>query len=121
LQTLNVGAIARELLAVRELESLEYHVSRHGEYLGVSSPEEYMSYLVRHLQRTDLVHFVLARRKSDLMWYAAAVDTGVTAQYNVDRKKLWSFFRAPDLQRFIDLSGVVRIEQCFGEWKVLDE
>jgi hypothetical protein len=27
---------------------------------------------------------------------------GFTAQYNVDRKKMWSFFRAPDLQKFIE-------------------
>jgi hypothetical protein len=55
------------------------------------------------------------------MWYAAVVDTGITAQYNVDRKRIWSFFRAPDLQKFTELSGAVWMEQREGRWVIVDE
>ncbi|MGQ9625490.1 MAG: hypothetical protein ACUVV0_01115 [Anaerolineae bacterium] len=116
--------IVEEIRACRTLPRMRYHFEKHGFFLGVSTPEEYLALLHQHLSREDLRFFThLRRREKDKMWYLVAIDTGTIAQYNESRQSLWSFYRSGNVKKLLLISRGwwIEVRQKPEGWQILED
>jgi hypothetical protein len=118
LEQVDLDSTITRIKASRDLGASTYHFKKHGDLLGVSSQEEYLSRLEQHLQREDLEFFVYKRKDGQVMWYAVNLDSQEVVQYNASRGRLWSYYFDEDFGAFVREGGLLRIARKAGLWEV---
>lgn len=110
LQLLEPEVLRRQVDYIRthaRLRRNSEHFRKHGtefEALGVNSIRTYLQKLSEHSLRDDLLVFTFITTKAtdDRMWIFVAIDTGIVAQYNETKQRMWTFFAHSDIYRYLD-------------------
>lgn len=126
LQALNPDAIRAQIDRIRKshhLSKAAQHFEKHREEfagLGVSDVHGYLAWMILHLRKpnTRVYTFITTKVTRHRMWAIADVDTGMIAQYNETRDRLWSFYRHPFASVFIRTITPLWIEVVDTGWEI---
>ncbi len=123
LKTMDVDALARQVLAADELPAAGYHFVKHGCEMGAASEAEYVALfreVMEYARQQSNVLFVAWRneRRPDLMWYIFDGERGLAVQFNQMTGQAHSFYKVKNWGAFLTHVRPVQVILVDGRWEL---